>query len=74
MRPLDLGLALMRSLHDLHPDTFSLAEKGNILLRHEKTLQAALELESKAAIREGWDPELDRFLKRRKAFLLYSRD
>ncbi len=74
VRPLDLGLALMRSLHDLHPNTFSLAEKGNILLRHEKTLQAALELESKAAIREGWDPELDRFLKRRKAFLLYSRD
>lgn len=74
VRPLELGLALMRSLHDLHPDTFTLEGKGNVLLRHEKTLQALLGLSSKAKIRKGWDPELDRFLKRREAFLLYPRN
>jgi uncharacterized protein YbbC (DUF1343 family) len=74
LRPLDLGLALMRALHDLHPDTFTLAEKGNVLLRHEKTLKAALDQESKKKIRQGWNPEIDRFLKRREAFLLYPRN
>ena len=74
LRPLELGLALMRTLHDLHPDTFTLAEKGNVLLRHEKTLRAALDQDSKKNIRQGWNPETDRFLKRREAFLLYPRN
>ena len=74
LRPLDLGLALMRALHDLYPETFTLAEKGNVLLRHEKTLRAALDQESKKKIRQGWTSEIDRFLKRRENFLLYPRN
>ncbi|MEM9280242.1 MAG: exo-beta-N-acetylmuramidase NamZ domain-containing protein [Verrucomicrobiota bacterium] len=74
LRPLDLGLALMRSLYDLHPGTFSLEEKGDVLLRHQPTLEAVLDGKSIEAVREGWQPELDHFLKRREAFLLYPRD
>ncbi len=74
LRPLDLGLALMRVLQEMHPDTFNLSEKGNILLRHQKTLDAILAGESIESIREMWKPETDRFLKRRKAFLLYPRN
>ncbi len=74
MRPLDLGLVLMKALQEMHPDTFNLREKGNILLRHEKTLESVLAGDSRDHIRAGWRPELDRFLKRREAFLLYPRD
>ena len=72
-RPLDLGIGLMRAIHDQYPETFNLAEKGDVLLRHHATLDGAIAGKSREAIREGWQPELDRFLKRREAFLLYPR-
>jgi uncharacterized protein YbbC (DUF1343 family)/CubicO group peptidase (beta-lactamase class C family) len=72
-RPLDLGLALMRVLHELHPGTFNFAEKGNVLLRHPPTLRAVLVGEGADAIRESWRPGLEDFLGRREAFLLYPR-
>lgn len=72
-RPIDLGLALKRVLFKAHPDTFTLTEKGNILLRHEETLEAIRAGESAEAIRAIWQEELDEFLKRREAFLLYPR-
>ncbi|MAS93323.1 MAG: hypothetical protein CMO55_09010 [Verrucomicrobiales bacterium] len=72
-RPLDLGIGLMRAIYEYHPDTFTLAEKGNVLLRHQPTLEAVISGKSREEIREGWQPELDRFLKRREAFLLYPR-
>ena len=74
MRPLDLGIELMRALHELHPETFELAEKGNVLLRHQPTLDRVLAGDSREEIRAGWREGLDRFLKRREPFLLYTRD
>ncbi|MEX2579519.1 MAG: exo-beta-N-acetylmuramidase NamZ domain-containing protein [Verrucomicrobiales bacterium] len=74
LRPLSVGLALMTALYERHPDTFTLEEKGNVLLRHQPTLDRILAGDSWQEIREGWDRELDRFLKRREAFLLYPRD
>lgn len=74
LRPLDLGIGLMRSLYDLYPNTFDLEEKGNVLLRHQPTIDAVVAGKSMDAIRDGWQPELDEFLKRREAFLLYPRD
>ncbi|MDF1826535.1 MAG: DUF1343 domain-containing protein [Verrucomicrobiales bacterium] len=72
-RPIDLGLALKRVLHRSHPDTFNLMEKGNILLRHEETLEAISDGESAEDIRSRWKEDLDEFLNRREAFLIYPR-
>jgi uncharacterized protein YbbC (DUF1343 family)/CubicO group peptidase (beta-lactamase class C family) len=74
MRPLDLGLALMRKIHEEYPGTFNLEEKGNILLRHEETLGLILQGASNREIRSAWQPGLDDFLKRRETFLLYPRN
>lgn len=72
-RPLDLGIALMRALRELNPDTFDLEEKGNVLLRNPGTLDAILGDASIEEIRESWRPGLEAFLKRREAYLLYPR-
>ncbi|MEM7696868.1 MAG: exo-beta-N-acetylmuramidase NamZ domain-containing protein [Verrucomicrobiota bacterium] len=70
-RPLDLGISLMRSIQRLYPDTFDLAERGNVLLRDEETLEAALSDKERSEIRKLWKSDLQRFLKRRAKFLLY---
>lgn len=72
-RPLDLGIELMRALHALHPRTFTLAEKGDVLLRHRPTLEAVLDGAGLEEIRELWRPGLEEFLKRRESYLLYPR-
>lgn len=72
-RPLDLGIGLMRAIRDLHPGTFDLEEKGNVLLRHPGTLGAVMEGASVEEIRASWQPGLEAFLKRREAHLLYPR-
>ncbi len=72
-RPLDLGIELMRALHGLHPQTFTLAEKGDVLLRHRPTLDAILAGAGIEEIRELWRPGLEEFLKRRESYLLYPR-
>lgn len=72
-RPLDLGLALMKVLSASHPDTFTLEEKGNVLLRDKETIQQILEGVGIEEIRESWSEGLDDFLNRREAFLLYPR-
>ncbi len=72
-RPLDLGIELMRALHEMHPATFSLEEKGNVLLRHQETLDAILAGSPREAIRALWRPGLEEFLKRRQTYLLYPR-
>lgn len=74
LRPLDVGIALMRSVHSLYPETFDLETKGNVLLRHSETLDLLLKGASIGEIREAWQPDLKAFLKRREAFLLYPRN
>jgi len=72
-RPLDLGIELMRALHALHPRTFTLEEKGDVLLRHRPTLRAILAGAGRDEIRALWQPDLEQFLKRRESYLLYPR-
>ncbi len=74
MRPVELGIALMKVLYRHHEGTITLEEKGNTLLRDEKTLKAVMKDKSLKAIRKSWEPEFSRFLKRRQSFLLYPRD
>lgn len=74
IRPVDLGIALKIALHDLYGTTFTLREKGNVLLRHDKTLNRILDGDSQEKIKKGWKKDFDQFLKRRQDFLLYPRN
>jgi uncharacterized protein YbbC (DUF1343 family)/CubicO group peptidase (beta-lactamase class C family) len=74
LRPLDVGIALMRQVYDQAGDTFNLGEKGNVLLRDSETLGLILSGATGGEIREAWQPGLNDFLKRREPFLLYPRD
>ena len=74
LRPLDLGIALMREIHQQAGDTFNLEEKGNVLLRHPETIALILKGADLPEIRASWQPELNDFLKRREPFLLYPRN
>ncbi len=74
LRPLDLGIAIMRNVHSQYEGTFNLEEKGNILLRDPETLDLVLRGATLREIREAWQPGLKEFLKRREAFLLYPRN
>lgn len=73
-RPLDIGIALMRNIQALYPETFDLETKGNILLRDAGTLDLVIKGASLEKIRESWESDLDSFLKRRAAFLIYPRN
>jgi len=72
-RPLDLGIELMRAVHGMYPNTFTLQSKGNVLLRHAPTIEAILRGAGRDEIRELWQPGLEEFLKRREPYLLYPR-
>lgn len=72
-RPIDLGLAIGKALQENYPDTYDLKEKGDVLLRHSKTLDAMIKGKSNKQIRKLWNSDLEKFLKRRSNFLLYPR-
>jgi len=72
-RAIDLGIALGREIQELYPRTFTLEEKGNVLLRHPATLEGMLAGDALDAIRLTWEPEAANFLQRRQKFLLYPR-
>lgn len=72
-RPLDLGIELMRALHGMYPKTFTLGSKGNVLLRHQATVDAILAGAGRDEVRALWRPGLEDFLKRRQTYLLYPR-
>ena len=57
----------------MYPGTFTLKAKGNVLLRHEATIEAILDGAGREEIRELWRPGLEEFLKRRQTYLLYPR-
>jgi len=71
INPIDLGLALGRAIHSDYPETFNIEEKGNILLRHEATLTEWARGASTKKLRKGWEQELNRFLERRRNYLIY---
>ena len=71
-RPLDLGLTLARTLHQLYPEDYNLREKFNVLLQHSATLEAVADAHSIERIRQHWQPDLDEFLARRAKFLRYE--
>ncbi len=71
MNAVDVGLALGRAIQTDYPETFTLDEKGNTLLRQPDTHAKWLQLKSNRALRRDWDKELRHFKKRRQEYLLY---
>ena len=70
--PIDVGLAIATAIHKRYPETYNLAEKGNILMRHQPSLNALLKSRSPQKIRKTWEPEFESFQKRRATFLIYE--
>ncbi len=74
MNPIDVGLAIGSAIQADYPATFTLEEKGNVLLRHPPTHRRWIAAESIAEMRRTWEPALDEFRERRRQFLLYPQD
>lgn len=68
---INTGLALARTLLALYPDKFDPKQKLNTLLLHPATLKALTKQSSLTAIRQTWQPQADKFLKRRQRYLIY---
>jgi len=69
-QPVNLGLALARTLHKNHAGTFDI-DKFNQLLFHPTTFKGVEKGLPISDIRKLWQPSLDAFIQRRRTFLLY---
>jgi uncharacterized protein YbbC (DUF1343 family) len=67
----DVGIALALTLQRLHPADFALAKVGP-LLQHPATIEAIRQGRALAEIKALWMDDLQRFLERRRPFLLYE--
>jgi uncharacterized protein YbbC (DUF1343 family) len=67
---LPTGLALACALQRLYPEQWQ-GRRYLALLANEAALEALLRGDSPAAIKRGWQEDLERFLKVRKRYLLY---
>ncbi|NOX98270.1 MAG: DUF1343 domain-containing protein [Verrucomicrobia bacterium] len=70
-RSLDTGLIIARTLLKLYPKKFDPKHKLNTLLLHPPTLKALSAQQSLSDIRKHWQPDLKKFIKRRKPYLIY---
>ncbi len=70
LRPVDLGVLLIRTFQEMYPADFAL-EKVKPLLRDEATLDAVKEGRSFGEISSLWQDGLRDFGKRRRQYLLY---
>ncbi len=70
VRPVELGIEMARVLHQLYPDAWD-SGKLNRLLRNTTTQEMILSGEKRITIQNQWQPELKKFKKRRRSFLLY---
>ncbi|MEO0414046.1 MAG: hypothetical protein AAF226_03725, partial [Verrucomicrobiota bacterium] len=73
INPIDVGLAIGRAIQADYPNTFTLDEKGNTLLRHPSTHSDWIKGKSTTSLRRGWSRDLKQFMKRRSQFLIYPR-
>lgn len=70
-RPVHTGLAIAANLHKLYPDDWK-TERLNVLLGHEATWKALVRGEPWRELERAWQADLQRYLERRKAYLLYA--
>ncbi len=69
-RPVRTGVALASTLRRLYPNDWE-TQRLNVLLAHEATEKAIKEGSRWADLEKTWQPDLKRFLDRRKPYLLY---
>jgi uncharacterized protein YbbC (DUF1343 family)/CubicO group peptidase (beta-lactamase class C family) len=70
-RPVRTGLAIVSELHRLYPNTWQL-DRYDTLLSHRGTLEALKRGDPWHSLEAAWKPELDRWIKRRAPYLLYT--
>jgi uncharacterized protein YbbC (DUF1343 family)/CubicO group peptidase (beta-lactamase class C family) len=70
LRPVELGVAIARTLFRLHGPAFEL-DKVDSLLKDPATLVRIRAGESLKAIVQGWEGSRGEFLRRREGFLIY---
>jgi uncharacterized protein YbbC (DUF1343 family) len=71
VRPVNLGLTIITTLRELYPKDWDTKRLNNLLLRKE-SFNAILAGKPTAEIEAKWQPELEAYRQRRKAYLLYS--
>ncbi len=69
-RPLRTGLTMALVLRKLYPDDWQV-QRYDVLLLHKETFEAVKRGAAWAEIETAWQPELERFKERRRAYLLY---
>ncbi len=69
-RPVRTGLVLACTLRRLYPDDWQV-ECFDRLLRHKPTWAGVRDGAAWQDLEKGWEPELQRFLERRRTYLLY---
>lgn len=70
-RPINTGLIIARTLIDLYPNDFDPEQKLNTLLLHPASIKALAEQKTLPEIRQLWQTDFKKFLKRRKRYLIY---
>jgi uncharacterized protein YbbC (DUF1343 family)/CubicO group peptidase (beta-lactamase class C family) len=70
-RPVRTGLAVAWQLHRLYPETWQV-ERFDALLGHKATWEGLKRGEPWQELEKGWQAELNRFLERRRPYLLYT--
>ena len=69
-RAVDAGLEIARTLFRFYPKDFAI-DKMRTLLRHEPTLDAIKAGRPLAEMKKDWEPELEKYRRRREAYLIY---
>lgn len=70
-RPVHTGLAIAATLRRLYPDDWKI-ERYDRLLGHQRTFEGLSRGAPWRQLERAWQPELEQFLVRRRAFLLYD--
>jgi uncharacterized protein YbbC (DUF1343 family) len=69
-RPVRTGLALACTLRRLYPDDWDV-ERFDVLLAHKATWEGVQRGASWQELEKAWQPDLQRFVERRRQYLLY---
>jgi uncharacterized protein YbbC (DUF1343 family) len=70
-QPVRTGLAIADALHRLYPEDWQI-DRLDALLIHRTTLEGLKNAATIQDLEKAWEPELRKFLERRKPFLLYG--
>jgi uncharacterized protein YbbC (DUF1343 family) len=70
-QPVRTGLAMACTLRRLYPDDWQI-DRFDALLVHRATFDELKNAATVQDLEKGWEPELRKFLQRRRQYLLYG--